>query len=234
MRPVRILGVSGSPRKGATLQAVRHCLAAAEQLPGVETELIDLSGKEIQCCIHCDTCRKQKLAYCPVFQDDFQTSYLESYQRCDGIILASPLYMMNPTGLLSNFIARMRPGGGSLCTRAAAGLRIGGAIAVGGRRNGGQDSALSTMNALLQSGGTNVVGGGVLFYNGASIWSQNRKELDDPTGYLELEILGRKVAAVAKAVTSGAEALGDTWSVFHGAGFLSETQMVQAYSKIGI
>ncbi|MBC5729877.1 flavodoxin family protein [Pseudoflavonifractor hominis] len=234
MRTVRILGVSASPRKGATLQALQHCLDAAKSIPGVETELIDLSGKKIHCCINCNACRKQKLSYCPVFQDDFQPSYLERYRNCDGIILASPLYMMNPTGLLSNFIARMRPGGGGPEEKAAAGLRIGGTIAVGGRRNGGQDTALAAMNALLQSGGTNVVGGGVLFYNGASVWSKNQKVLDDPTGQIELEVLGRKVAALASIVVRGMEHCPEDWNPFYGAGCLSKEQMLQAYAAIGL
>lgn len=231
---ILILGVSGSPKHGATSRALRLSLDAAGQVPGVETACIDLAGKRIHCCTGCNACRTRALDHCPVFQDDFTDEYMSLYLRCDGILLASPLYSMNPTGLLMNFLNRMRPSGGSRIPRGIAGMRMGGCIAVGGRRNGGQDAALSAMNAALQSTGTNVIGGGVYFYNGAAVWSRNDKNFDDPTGVLELEALGRKVAWASKIVRAGLAALDGQVTAANCSGFLSDEQLSQAREQLGL
>jgi multimeric flavodoxin WrbA len=46
MRSIRLLGISGSPRKGATDFAVRAALAYAESLGDVEAEFISLRGDQ--------------------------------------------------------------------------------------------------------------------------------------------------------------------------------------------
>ena len=233
-RKVLILGINGSPRRGATARALSISMEAASHVPGIETACIDLAGKNIHCCLGCDACRSRNQGHCLVFQDDFTDEMMSLYQRCDGIVLASPLYSMNPTGLLMNFFNRMRPSGGGRTHQGISGMRMGGCIAVGGRRNGGQDTALAAMNAALQSTGTNVVGGGVYFYNGAAVWSHNDKSFDDPTGVIELEALGRKVAWASKIVQAGLVYLEGQVSVANCSGFSSLEEMAQARIQLGL
>ena len=235
-KDVMILGVSGSPRKGATSKAIRICLEAAEQVPGVTTRLIDLANKRIHCCTNCNVCKSKDLSYCALFKDkdDFTDEYMDLYRRCDGIILASPIYLMNPTGLLTNFLGRMRPTGGEHRRLAVDGMRMGGCIAVGGRRNGGQDITTGALTSMLQSSGTSVVGGDVLFYNGATVWSKNEKDFDDPQGEMELKILGRKVAYATKIMGAGLEALKDSLQDANFWGFTSPEEQLDAYEKMGL
>ncbi|MEW5815942.1 MAG: flavodoxin family protein [Spirochaetota bacterium] len=105
---VTVVGVSGSPRQGATLYSVKEALAAAADIPGVKTELIDLRGKEIHYCIHCDRCIRESLNYCPTFRDSMDGFY-ESMLSADGIIIGSPVYQMTTTALLQAFFNRLRP-----------------------------------------------------------------------------------------------------------------------------
>ena len=49
---IKIVGVSGSPRKGATQYCVQEALLAATEISGISTEFIDLKAKEIHHCIH--------------------------------------------------------------------------------------------------------------------------------------------------------------------------------------
>ena len=56
---VKIMGVSGSPQKGATQFSVREALKAAAQVPGVTVDFIDLKAKKINFCIHCNRCVKK-------------------------------------------------------------------------------------------------------------------------------------------------------------------------------
>ncbi len=229
----RILAVSGSPRNGATVKATRICLEAAEEIPGIKTEFINLANKQINCCINCNGCFRNKDGRCAAFNDDFLEEYLYLYASCDALILASPIYEMSLTGLLSNFISRLRP----IAEKARSGafdMRFGASIAVGGMRNGGQDTTLSTINRKLQTLSINVVGGGVQFYNGAAVWSKNQKDFDDEKGILELQVLGRKIAYLTKAMRCGVDYMKDEIRDYNYAGFNSREQMNDIYKKIGL
>jgi multimeric flavodoxin WrbA len=52
MNSTRLLGISGSPREGATAFAVREALEFAASLEDIETEFISLKGKKINFCLH--------------------------------------------------------------------------------------------------------------------------------------------------------------------------------------
>jgi multimeric flavodoxin WrbA len=105
---VKIVGVSGSPRRGATQYCVQEALLAATSISGVSTEFIDLRGKEIHPCIHCNQCIKKQLDYCPTFSDDMR-DYYEIILHSDGFIFGSPVYQMNVTAQIQAFINRLRP-----------------------------------------------------------------------------------------------------------------------------
>lgn len=230
---ILILGVNGSPRHGATEKATQICLAAAAEIPGVNSAFINLAGRQINACINCNACLKGNLGRCAIFDDGMEPEFLKLYSQCDGLILGTAIYQMNPTGLLTNFISRVRPLA-NLSRSGVFDMRIGGGIAVGGMRNGGQDTALAAINATLQTLGVNVVGGGVHFYNGAAVWSKNEKDFDDWKGVMELEIMGRKIAYAAKAIRAGMDALAGELSPVNYAGFHSVEHMKESYQKIGL
>ncbi|MDR0840399.1 MAG: flavodoxin family protein [Christensenellaceae bacterium] len=200
-----ILGISGSPRNSVTSETLDIALASAGTVPDTEIAKISLANKEIQCCINCDLCIKHDSGRCMVYQDDFLDEYLELFRRCDGIILAAPVYLMNPAGVLNVFLSRMRPLS-KYSRQGFFGSRMGACIAVGGMRNGGQDGALSAMNNMLQAYGTNVIGGGVHFYNGAAIWSENKSKLCDQNGAQQAGTLGKKLAYMCRIVKAGIKA----------------------------
>lgn len=228
---VMIVGVSGSPRKGATSMAMQICLAAAAQVPGVETVFVDLAGKQVNCCMGCDLCAMSKEPHCPAFQDDFTDEHLDLYAKADGIILASPVYLMNATGLIANFMSRMRAVN-RLSRNGAFSMRVGGSIAVGGMRNGGQDLVIASLNAMLQTSQNLIVGGGVHYYNGAAIWSKNEKNFTDEKGMLELMILGRRVAYSAKAIKAGMREFRDELTTCNYSGFHTPEQQAEAFQSI--
>lgn len=233
-REIRILGVSGSPRRGATSRALQVCMEAIAEIDGVHTHTIDLAGKTIHPCRNCNVCKTKNLPHCPVHQDDFTDEYMQLYRNCDGIVLASPVYLMNPTGLLSNFMSRMRPSGGQSARQSKEALRMGGSIAVGGRRNGGQETTIAALNLLLQAAGANVVGGDVLFYNGAAVFSQNQKDFTDETGLAEIRILGRKVAYLTMLMCAGQSALGHKIQGANLRGFVSPAQEKENLAMMGL
>ena len=58
---VKILGICGSPRKKSAFTALEAALEAARNSgEAVETELVELRGKKISLCIHCNQCLKRQ------------------------------------------------------------------------------------------------------------------------------------------------------------------------------
>jgi multimeric flavodoxin WrbA len=95
MHSIRLLGISGSPREGATAYVVRQALEFAESLGGVETEFISLKGKEIGFCLHCDYCLRTKKGC--VQKDDVIGLY-PSMEAADAWLLATPVYQGTMSG----------------------------------------------------------------------------------------------------------------------------------------
>lgn len=232
-KEVVILGISGSPHKGATIEALDEALSAAASVSGIKTMKIDLAGHNINCCRNCNSCLKNNLEYCPVYKDDFRPEYYEMYKSCHGLILATPIYYMSVTGLLQNFLSRMRPLS-PLARQGKFGIRMGAGIAVGGMRNGGQNFCLSVLNNMMHAHGTNIIGGGVQFYNGASVWSENQDRLKDERGMQEAEALGKKLAYMCKIVQYGAEAFGSEINDANFLGFSNNEELIEGFTKRGL
>ncbi len=90
---MNVLGINGSPhREGNTAYALRYALGVIED-QGIETTYISLAGKGITPCDGCFVCRKGEC----VHEDDMGPIY-DALRRCDGLVLASPVYMGLVTG----------------------------------------------------------------------------------------------------------------------------------------
>ena len=210
---VRILGISGSPQKGATQYSVREALKAAEEIPGVTVDFLDLKAKKINFCIHCNRCVKNGLLYCPTFKDDMTEDVYQRYLQADGFIIGSPVYQMNVSGQLQTFFNRLRPIA-ALYSKGHWATKVGGGIAVGGTRHGGQETTLAAINNYFLCTGMVNVSGGIFAYNGGSIWSRNKKEQgasEDLVGMTCARVLGRRVAYVAKMLKGGFDFVGETY-----------------------
>lgn len=206
---IHIVGVSGSPQNGATKYSVQEALAAAESIGGVTTDLIDLRGMKLNFCVHCNRCVKEKLGYCPAFSDDMTPQLYQRMIAADGFIFGSPVYQMTLSGQLQTFINRLRPIAPLFATGHFA-TRVGGAVAVGGTRHGGQETTLETINNFFLCTGMVNVSGGIFAYNGAAVWSENRKAegaKNDTIGMGTARVLGRRVAYTAKLLKAGSECL---------------------------
>lgn len=200
---VKILGISGSPRNAATEYALKEALAAAEAVPGVCIEFLSLRGRKLNFCIHCDRCVKEGSNHCVLYEDDMQELYQPFYEA-QGYIIASPVYSMGITGQLATFFNRLRPTFTMLKNNPDCfSDKVGGAIAVGGTRNGGQEITINIILGFYYNMGIMAVSGGLGVYHGASIWSKDQKELgakEDATGINSARIIGKKVAAAAKLI----------------------------------
>lgn len=106
----KILGIVGSPRRGSNSEVmVKAALKSAEEVPGIETEMIDFVGKKVMPCIGCFKClERQELC---IFKDkDYMAEFYEKWLMADGIIIGSPVYHLAIPGIFKNAIDRLGEG----------------------------------------------------------------------------------------------------------------------------
>ncbi len=168
---MRLLGISGSPRKGATAFVVRQALEFAESLGGVETEFISLKAKKINFCLHCDYCVRTKEGC--IQKDDVSDLY-PSMEAADAWLLATPVYQGTISGQLKAVLDRCR----AVVARNPDVFKnkVGAAIAVGGDRAGGQEPAIMAIHAFYLANKMIPVSGGPYGSNlGGTVWSRDKR-----------------------------------------------------------
>ncbi len=144
---MRILGVSGSPRRRGNSDLILDSIIEGT---GADSEIIYLSDMDFSSCVGCERCRKEKV--CTRFEDDLTPLY-EKIRESMGIVLVSPVYNYNITSWMKAFIDRMycfydfdddRPRGWS-CRLAGQGRAA--ALAIVGEQMGEEDLGV-TMEAM--------------------------------------------------------------------------------------
>lgn len=88
---MKVFAFNGSPRKdGNTTILINHVFRELEK-EGIETELVQLSGKEIRGCLACYKCFENKGQRCAL-KNDAANEYIEKMAGAEEIILGSPVY----------------------------------------------------------------------------------------------------------------------------------------------
>ncbi len=105
---MKITAFNGSPRgkAGNTHIIVEEFLKGAEEA-GAETENILLNKKKIRECIGCFDCWTKTPGEC-IIKDDMD-ELMEKFVSSDIVVMASPLYTDNVSGLMKIFMDRMIP-----------------------------------------------------------------------------------------------------------------------------
>ncbi|AEF96331.1 flavodoxin family protein [Methanotorris igneus] len=191
---MKILGISGSPRKeGNTTFLVKEALKAAEE-EGVETEFISLAEKEINPCIACNVCKET--GECAILDD--VDEILQKMKEADGIIIGSPVYFGGVSAQLKMLMDRSRP----LRRGFQMSNKVGGAIAVGASRNGGQETTIQQIHNFYFIHSMIVVGDKepTAHYGGTGVGAAVDDCKNDEDGIETARNLGKKVAEVVKLI----------------------------------
>ncbi len=99
---MRVLGITGSPRRGGNTDLLLAELMKGAASRGAEVKTIILNDLKIVPCQHCDAClEKGRCKY----QDDMQMVYRE-LEQADRIVLASPIQFMGVTAQMKAMIDR--------------------------------------------------------------------------------------------------------------------------------
>ena len=207
-----ILGISSSPRKGANTDILlEHALKTAEEYDYIRTETIYLRDFEINPCNSCIACCTEAAAAgdadkaCLAFRDGMDDIYPKLIE-CSGLILASPVYFGSANAQMKAFMDRteglLRYGFSKY--KNALSCKIGGAIAVGGNRNAGQEFTIQQIHYYFAIQDMTIVGSGAepipgcYLGGGATTYPQRGRVKDavlqDEIGLKSTAGLGRRVA----------------------------------------
>jgi len=203
---IKVLGICGSPRKGATEHALQYALRIMEE-KGAITNQVNLRKLKVHSCIHCDRCIKENTGRCMVFADDGD-ELVAQWESATTYLIASPVYSMGITPEIVNFISRLRPMRNRQIQQKEIQLpKVGSCITVGGTRHGGQETSAEIINNLYISRGILVCGGGGA-YNAGTVWSKDQLEknlLDDEEGMKTIRTIALRLMSAAKLLQDGFE-----------------------------
>ena len=189
---MRVVAFNGSPRtNGNTFQALRVVLDELEK-NDISTKMIDLCEQEIHGCKACGACFKNKDRQC-IMKDDKVNEYVELIDKCDGLVIGSPVYFGGLSSQTKAFIDRVgyvNRANGDLFKR-----KVGAAVAIN-RRAG----ALETFNSI-----NNFFLIGQMIVPGSSYWNvgtalRKGEFANDTEGIETMRNLGQNMAWLLKKI----------------------------------
>lgn len=102
---MKVIAIMGSPRgKGAGYKIVRKIEDRMKTMGDVDFEYIFLKDANLKPCIGCFNCVTKGEDKCPLKDD--RAIIEQKMMEADGIILSSPGYVQNVSGLMKNFMDR--------------------------------------------------------------------------------------------------------------------------------
>ena len=150
---MKVIGVNGSPRVEGNTQLLIEKIFGELEAEGIETELIQLGGKNIRGCTACGNCFRNKDKTCIVKNDIFNEVFSKLCES-DGIIFGSPTYFTDVSTEIKALIDRT----GYVAVANGGLLRHKVGVAAIAVRRGGGIHAFDTINHLFQMSQMYLVG----------------------------------------------------------------------------
>ncbi len=191
---MKIIGICASPRRQKTTHHALTVALEAAAATGAQTSLIELAGKKFNGCVACGQCLKRPV--CSL--DDELSPIVQALDdpQLGGIIFATPVYFGGMSSQGKAFWDRcvlLRRNGFRLADK------VGGAIAVGGFRNGGQETTIAQVHAAMLVHGMVVVSEGppTSHFGGTCCSGGEGGIQADEFGLATARALGQRVATLA-------------------------------------
>ncbi len=189
---MKVLAINSSARKNGNTAILINTVFEELNKDGIETEMVQLSGKVIEPCRACWACGGRK--NCANKKDQFQEIF-EKMTQADGIILGSPVYTANISANMQALLERASVVTDTNRSENQFQHKVGAAVTAA--RRGGALSALDAMNHffMLQN----------MFVVGSSYWPMAYGQVpgdvhSDGEGLETMRNLGRNMAYLLKAL----------------------------------
>jgi len=187
---MKVVAINGSARKdGNTAILIRQVFAELEK-EGIETELVQLAGHNIQGCGACRKCFTSKDKRCAI-TDDIANDCISKMVEADGIILGSPTYFADCTAQMKALIERA--GMVSMANDSMLKRKIGAAVVA--VRRGGAIHTFDSINHLFTISQMIIVGSS---YWNVGIGREKGEVENDEEGRRTMSNLGKNMAWLLK------------------------------------
>lgn len=187
---MKAVAFNGSPRRdGNTSILLKYVLKELEE-GGIETELVQLAGKKILGCVHCQKCWEARDRHC-ANRSDYVNACIDKMLEADAIIFGSPTYCAGPSTQLKALMDRS-----SYVAKANDDMfkyKVGAAV-VAAYRSG----TITTLNAI-----NNFFTIEQMIIPGSSYWNlgygRDKGEVEeDKVGIRTMRVLGQNMAWLLK------------------------------------
>ncbi len=105
---MKVIAINGSPRKGWNAATLLENALSGAASAGAETEMIHLYDYQYMGCSSCFACKRKEDAgsgHCAM--RDGLSPVLERVMACDVLLLGSPIYYSDVTGMMRSFMERL-------------------------------------------------------------------------------------------------------------------------------
>ena len=191
---MKVLMLNGSPRpEGNTSTALRE-MEQIFQAEGIETEIIQVGGRDIRGCVACGGC--SKLGRCAF--DDIVNELAPKFESCDGLVVGSPVYYASANATLVALLTRL-----FYSTPFDKTMKVGAGVVVA--RRGGLSATFDELNKFFTISGMPVAS--------SQYWNSVHGSLpgeaaQDAEGLQTMRTLARNMAFLMKSIALGKEKYG--------------------------
>jgi len=190
----KVILINGSPRKDQCTGTALDEMIKVFNEEGVETELIQIGGRDIRGCVACGWCMKN--GECVV--DDIVNEVGAKLEKADGLVVGSPVYYSSPNGTLISFLDRL-----FYSARYDMHMKVGAAVV--SARRGGTTAAFDVLNKYFSISGMPIAT--------STYWNQvhgftAEDVKKDAEGLQTMRNLARNMAFMMKAIADAKEKYG--------------------------
>ncbi len=194
---MKVVAFNGSARKNGNTAILLELVLNELRREGIETEMIQLSGKKIHGCIACRRCFARKDGRCAQKNDD-GNKLIGKMVAADGILLGSPTYVTDISPEIKALIDRA-----CMVTRSGNGLlrrKVGAAVVA--VRRAGAIHAFDTLNHFFLI--SEMIVPGSSYWN-IAIGREKGEVNNDAEGVETMKVLGRNMAWLLKKINVAAQ-----------------------------
>ena len=191
---MKVLLINGSPRPHGNTALALEEMAAVFAKEGIDTEIIQLGGKDVRGCIACGSCGKNGKC---VF-DDIVNEVAPKFEAADGIVLGSPVYYAGANATLMAFLQRL-----FYSTRFDKTMKVGASVVVA--RRGGCSATYDELHKFFGISGMPIASS--QYWNSVHGGAPGQAA-EDVEGMQTMRTLARNMTFLMKSIALGKEAFG--------------------------